>query len=163
MTVSWFICPYKQIAGTKVPIRYCAMDDFTALIVADGGAWAESEVLGGWAIVKVRASDATLSTINAATGFLRVPNNLRLSDLLSSLSGAQLTAINNRLLAMGYTQTEINNALGGNLSTVTLGQVLRFAATRRRKPRYDSATGTIILDGDIQPCWPVDNVDGEVQ
>src|SRR4051812_35504552 len=101
MPVAWFFAPYKK-ATTKVGdvYRYCAMDDFTLQIVADpehtGGApWSECECLGDSAVVKVRASQALLDTINAAPGMLRIPVG-RLDDPLSSLTGAQRTAIQNK-------------------------------------------------------------------
>ena len=56
MAIAWFICGYKL---RRANMRYCAMDDFTALINTDAGTWSESEVLGGSALVKVRANAAT--------------------------------------------------------------------------------------------------------
>lgn len=159
--MAWFICPYKRDAPLpglpNVPRRYCAMRDFDALITGDGGAWRETEILGDRAIVKVRALPATLSTINAAPGFVRVPLDA-LDNPLSSLSPAQRTAIRNQLLAAGYTTEEVT-ARSPNLATNTVGDVLRFLATRRKKPRYDQATDTIVLDGADQPCIPVDTID----
>ena len=46
MPIAWFICPYKQRPAPKRNFRYCAMDDLTAVIRADGGDWSETEVLG---------------------------------------------------------------------------------------------------------------------
>lgn len=158
--MAWFLCPYK-LRSVFTNRRYCAMDDFTAQILADGGNWRETEVLGNAALVKVQASAATLSAINAAPGFTRIPVN-RLDDPLSSLTSAQLTTIKNKVLALGYTQQELTDALGSNLSLITLGQLLRFIATRRLKPRYDVVTDTIVLDGPIQPCLPIEQVDGVV-
>lgn len=160
MPIGWFIAPYKRRTDATRPTRYCAMDDFTAQITSDGGAWTESEVLGDCAVVKVDASATTLQTIAGTSGFQRIPLQ-RLDDPLSSLTNAQRNAIRNRVIAMGYTQAEINAALP-NLANVTLGQVLRFIATRRLKPRYDSATDTIVLDGEIQTPRSIDSVDAEV-
>ena len=157
MALAWFICPYKRGPGPDV-VRYCAMDDFTTQIVADGGTWDETEILGNAALVKVRASTATLTTINGAAGFLRIPNHFDLNDTLGDLTAGQRTEILNEALALGYTQAEINAALPANWQAVTLGQVLRFLATRRLKPRYDSGTDSIILDGNVQPVRPVDEV-----
>lgn len=158
--MAWFLCLYK-LRSVFTNRRYCAMDDFTAQILADGGDWRETEVLGNTAIVKVRASAATLSAINAAPGFARIPVD-RLDDPLSSLTSTQLSAIKNKVLALGYTQPELTDALGSDLSLITLGQLLRFIATRRLKPRYDVVTDTIVLDGPIQPCLPIEQVDGVV-
>ena len=161
MPIGWFIAPYKRRPTTgPVPTRYCAMDDFTSQIVADGGAWSESEVLGDCAIVKVRASSQTLSDIASAQGVTRIPLQI-LDDPLSSLTNAQRNAIRNRILAMGYTTAEINAALP-NLANVTLGQVLRFAATRRLRPRYDRASDTIVLDGQVETPRPVADLDAAV-
>lgn len=160
MPIGWFIAPYKRRIGAPRPTRYCAMDDFTAQISADGGAWTETEVLGDCAVVKVNAAAGTLSTIAGTSGFQRIPLQ-RLDDPLSSLTNAQRNAIRNRILAMGYTQAEINAALP-NLANVTLGQVLRFVCTRRLRPRYDQPTDTIICDGQIDPVRPIEEVDAEV-
>jgi hypothetical protein len=166
MALAWFICQYKIKTGNWRPVRYCAMDDFTAQINADGGSWAESEVLGGYALVKVRANTTTLTTIGGTTNFQRIPNWVNLSDILSTLTTAQRTAIQNRILAMGYTQAEINAVMGNNLTawrTRTLRQLLNFIAQRRLKPRWDSETQQIVLDGVLVACKPIASVDAEVQ
>jgi hypothetical protein len=134
------------------------MDDFTAAIRADGGDWSETEVLGNHAIVKVRASETTLQTIAAATGFSRLPKD-RLGDSLSDLSTAVKTAIRDKMLALGYTAQEIQQRFGNDIGSYTLRDVLKFIATRRLKPRFDSNTDTIILDGAIQPVRPLEDVD----
>lgn len=152
MPIAWFICPYKRRnPGKTPPQRYCAMDDFTTQIIIDGGIWDETEILGNHAIVKVRAASGTLITINATSGFLRVPNHVNLADTLGDLTTNQRDAILAKLLALGYTQAEIDEALPTNWASVTLEQILRFAATRRLKPRYDSNTDTIICDGEVHP------------
>lgn len=135
MALAWFGCPYKvNTTDPNNPFRYCAMDDFTAQILADGGAWREGEILGDYALVKVRASAATLTAINAAPGMLRVPNHFDLSDTLGDLTAPQRTAILNFALARGYTQAQIDAALPANWQNVTLGQVLRFLSSRWRRP-----------------------------
>ena len=156
--MAWFLVPYKRRADGSKPIRYCAMDDFTAQIVADGGTWSESEVLGNMAVVKVQASSTTLSAIAATAGFTRIPVD-RLADPLSSLSSTQRTAIKNKVLALGYTAQEVTDALGTDLSQITLGQLLRFVASRRLQPRYDAATDTILCDGPVHPCVDVGVLD----
>jgi hypothetical protein len=167
MAIAWFICEYKikQPEGEPRPTRYCAMDDFTATIRSDGGDWAESEVLGGYAVVKVRASASTLTTIAGTARFQRIPNWVNLSDTLESLTTAQRTAILNKILAMGYTQAEIDAVIGANLAgwrTKTLGQVLRFIASKRLKPRWDATNQQIVLDGILQACRAIDDVDTAV-
>lgn len=164
MTIAWFIAPYKQRAGKPANFRYCSMDDFTPQIVSDGGDWAESEVLGNVALVKARASDATLTLINSGTGVLRIPGHFALTDTLSDLTNTQQTAIVDRLKSMGYSLTEIRTVMPvGGWGSITLGQVLRFAATRRLLPRFDVVLQQIILDGAIVAPEPIENVDAKVR
>jgi len=159
--VAWFVCPMERVPHPRRVIRRCAMDSFTQLIEADGGGWAESEVLGQRAVVKVRASAQTLTVIGQAPGFIRVPA-ARLGDPLSSLSAGQRTALRNVVLDLGYTAGELADRFPGGLGTVTLGELLRFIASRRRKVRYDQATDSIVDDGPEVVPVPVDVVDGAV-
>ena len=126
----------------------------------------EREVLGGYAVVKVRAAAATLTTIAGTAEFQRIPAAFTtLNTTLGSLTTAQRTAILNRILAMGYTTAEIQTVLGSNLAgwrTKTLGQLLRFIASRRRKPRYDAIADAIVLDGIVEACASVDDVDAMI-
>lgn len=164
MAYAWFICGYKT-RPNRLFIRYCAMDDFTPQIRTDGGDWAESEVLGGYALVKVRANETTLTTIGGTTGFYRIQNHWILTDTLADLTVAQRTAINNRLLDMGYTQAEIDAVMGANLAawrTKTLLQLLNFAAQRRLQPRWDANLQQIVLDGDLVTPKLITVVDSEV-
>lgn len=165
MSYAWFVCGYINVNDPIHPNRYCAMDTFTAQIYGEGGEWSESEVLGGYAVVKVRASDALLSTIAGTAGYYRIPDKWVLSDYLDTLTNAKKNAINNRLLAMGYTQAEIDAALGSTLAewkTKTLHQLLNMAAQKRLKPRWDAATQQIILDGDLQACRLITDADASV-
>jgi hypothetical protein len=172
MPVAWFFVPYKRrdiIPGR--PGRYCAMDDFTEQIRADpeyqgGEPWSECECLGDQAVVKVRASSVLLSTINAAPGFQRVPARFTdLSQTLGNLTTQERTQLNNKLLSLGYTQAEINAAVGstnGQWRAKTLRQLLRFVLSRRRLPRYDDVNDLIVLDGDVDACRDVDDADAVV-
>lgn len=162
MAVAWFIAPYKRSFPGPPPERYCAMNDFTVQILADGGFWSETEILGDVALVKVRASAATLTTISAASGFLRIPNHFDLNDTLGDLTVGQRNAILAEALTLGYTQTEIDNALPANWQNVTLGQVLRFFARRRLKPSYDAGSDTIVFTAEESPVRPVAHVDASV-
>ncbi len=165
MAIAWFICGYKVDMSGK-PRRYCAMDDFTAQIYPENGAWSESEVLGGYAVVKVRASDATLTTIAGTTGFQRIPTFIGLTDVMTSLTTAQRTAIEDKVLAMGYTQAEIDAVMGGTLGLwrqKDLGILLRFIAQRRLVPRWDDIQQQIVLDGAAVACRPIADVDVAVQ
>ena len=161
MSIGWYIVPYKRRTGEDRPTRYCAMDDHTAAILAAGGAWAETEVLGDRAIVKVRATPAILTQLNGIAGFIRLPKDI-LDDSLASLSSGAKTAIRNELQSAGYTLGEIQARFGSDLGQYTLRDVLQFFASRRLKPRYDAGTDTIILDGPVQVCRSVESVDGEV-
>lgn len=163
MAVTWFLAPYKRqdkvINGVLIfRGRYCAMDDFTALILADGGMWSETEVLGNHALVKVRASAATLTTIAAAQGIRRLPKDA-LDDPLSSLTNAQRTALRDLIESLGYPRAEWQAALGTNLGLRTLREVLQFIRRRRLKPRYDAGSNTIVLDGAVQQTRTLESVD----
>lgn len=164
MSVGWYLAPYKvRTERSGRPARYCAMDDFTPQIMGvDGGDWSESEILGDIAVVKVRASLATLSTIAGTAPFFRIPNHTAPSDTLGDLTGAQRNALLNKLQALGYTSAEIQAALPANWVSLTLGQVLRFAATRRLKPRWDDVAQVIKVDGIVQACRPIADVDRAV-
>lgn len=159
MAIGWYIVPYSRREGPR-PVRYCAMDDHTETILADGGDWREVEVLGNRAIVKVRASAATLSTLNGI--FKRLPKNaLNLS--LSDLTNPQKIALRNELTDAGYSLAEIQARFGSDLGQFTLRDVLRFMATRRNKPRYDANLDEIFLDGPVQACNDIDALDLQVQ
>ena len=162
MAIGWFIIPYKRRPTALSPrTRYPAIDDYTADIFAEGGQWAETEVLGNCCIVKVRASDSLLNTLAAIDGFQRLPKD-RLDDPLSDLSIQALKLLRDILEGMGYSLEEIKDEFGNDLSIYTLRDVLLFATGRRLKPRYDVATDEIILDGAIQPVRPLVSVDAEV-
>jgi hypothetical protein len=160
MAIGWFICSYRRRLPAALPTRYCAMDDFTAQIRTDLGHWSETEILGDRAIVKVRAAITTLQTIAGTVGIRQLSLSL-LNDPISSLSPAQRVALRGEALDAGYSAAEVN-ARFPDISIATLGEVLRFMASRRLKPRYDAATDTIVLDGVEQPCHSVDQIDAEV-
>ena len=163
MPLAWMIVPYKRRnPGETPPERYCAADDFTVLVRADGGDWSETEILGDHALVKVRASASTLTEMNSTPGFLRIPNHVDLDDTLGDLTAGQKQTLLNKAVALGYSLTEIQAALPNNWANVTLRQVLSFLAQRRLKPRYDAGSDTIMLDGAVQPVRPVDDVSAAV-
>jgi hypothetical protein len=143
------------------------MIQYDSSISAENGAWQYTEVLGNQAIVKVRASAGLLTTIaNDALGMgiTRLPL-AQLSASLASLTAAQRAAIRDRLEAAGYTVAEISARFPNqDLTTVTLGDVLRFLAQRRRKPRWTDGTRTaVVLDGQaVPPGKTVDELDSEV-
>lgn len=146
MPVGWFIVPSQHITlQNGMPGREPNVVAFTGQIVADGGGWRAVETLGDQWIVKVRASDATLTAINQATGNIRIPARFLDPDVtLGDLTTGERNAINTRLLAMGFTQTQITNAIGntnGAWRAKTLRQVFNFARSRWRRPVNDGAGG----------------------
>ena len=160
--VAWFAAPYVRVPSTRLILRACAMNDYTASIRADGGDWKEVEILGNVCLVKVRASAITIATISADIRFRKFQKNaLNLS--LSDLTSTQKTALRNFVLSLGYTSAEIQAALGSDLGAVTLRDVLRFIASRRRMPRYDQATDTIVVDGSDHPTGDVDALEASIQ
>ncbi len=161
MPIGWYIAPYVRRAEERRPVRYVVVDDLTPTIRGDGGDWSETEVLGQEAIVKVRASAATLTQVAGLTGVTRIPVGA-LDDPLSSLSLAQRNAIRTKILSLGYTAAELDAAFPGDIRDFTLRQLLTFIARRRRKVRHDQATDAIIDDGPDQPVRPVADVDAAV-
>jgi hypothetical protein len=159
MPVAWYIVPYGRRPGSR-PVRYPAIDDYSSQIHQYGGQWAETEILGNRCIVKVRAPQAVLSALDGV--YKRLPKD-RLDDVLADLPLAVRRALRDELADMGYALDEIRARFGDDLGAYTLRDVLRFAATRRFKPRYDAATDSIILDGSEQSCRSVESVDVEVQ
>lgn len=164
MATAWFITVYKQATPSPrylYPARYCAIDDYSDEINALGGFWSDTEVLGNYALVKVRASAAGLTQLANRPNFFRLPVD-RLDDSLGSLSQQTLLNIRDRIVSMGYTLEEIQAALPADWRSITLRQLLRFVASRRRKPRYDVQQGMFFLDGEVQVCKSVEAVDAEV-
>lgn len=161
--LAWFVCPYTQVTNAQAAWvlpgwvgRYPAVADFASQIGVDGGAWAAGEILGNMVLAKVRASAATLNAINQAANVLRIPSHVDLTDTLGDLTAQQRTAILNELLALGYSQSEVMDALPVDWQSVTLGQVLRFAATRRFRSRVDK--GGFVFDGPRLACRPVEEI-----
>ncbi len=154
MAVGWFIAAYKR----RVPapfngfVRYCPVDDFTGQVLADGGDWREIETPGGFCLVKVRASPATLSTVAAAPGIQQLPA-AALNASLGSLSAGAKTAIVNKVTSsppagMGIPLATLQAALGADIGTHTLGDVLRFCAQTRAAGgiRYVAGNDTVVYD-----------------
>jgi hypothetical protein len=162
MAIGIFLIPYKRgknsISG---PSRYCEIGDYTSQIQSNGGRWAEVEILGNRAIVKVRAPAAVLTALNGVAGFVRLPKD-NIDDPLSDLTTGQKNAIRNNLTDMGYTLAEIQARFGSDLGQYTLRVVLRFAATRRRKPQYDRENDILTVDGEEVACESVDALDLEI-
>lgn len=158
MAIGWFIAPYKRRDKLGMPGRYCAMDDYSSLINSDGGKWAESEFLGDRALVRVRARAGTLTTIGNDPDIRRLPN-LAMNDVLGNLTARQKTRMRNELTDAGYTLEDYNARHPFNDSTFR--QYVRFLTGRRRKPRYNQATDSIICDGPEFPCKPIEDLENE--
>ncbi len=153
MAIGYFIVPYVRRAGAR-PLREVSLNALTDTILAEGGAWSEVEVLGNQAVVKVRASAGVLTQINGLAGVSRIPL-AQIDDSLSSLTAGQRSAIVTILTDAGYTVGEVT-ARFPNVAQATLRDVLKFLASRRRKPRYDVGTDTIVVDGAVQGCGSID-------
>lgn len=134
MPIGWFVCPYEVVTDNTGTYRRCAVERFRGQVVTDGGKLSYGEILGDHGIAKVRAAVATLDTINAEPGFVRIPRRANLDEPLSDLSAAEKNAIKNKLLALGYTAAQLQAALGADMGSKTLGDLLRFAASRWRRP-----------------------------
>ena len=160
MSIAWYIVPYQIKREPGNTYRRVALCDFHEQIVADGAQWAETEVLGNRAIVKVKASDAIIAVLDAR--YKRLPKDI-LDDSLSDLPVAAKIAIKNEILDMGYTIEEIQERFGNDLSQYTLRDVLKFMARCRLKPRYIPETDTIVCDGIEQECRSIEFVDSEIQ
>lgn len=160
MPIGFFVAPYKRAVITvqSPRRRYCVMADAQSVIAADDGDWSETEYLGNRALVKVRASAATLSDIASAPNIRRLPKDT-LDTNLSDLTGPQKTALRGELEDAGYSLAEIQARFGNDLGAFTLRDVVRFATQRRLKPRYDIPTDTIFVDGPIQACRDIVDVD----
>ncbi len=167
MALGWFVIPYKRRNAGSPPGRYCGADDFTAQVLAEGGTWDETEILGNVALVKVRASQATLNAIGNVGGTFTVPQKwVEMQDSLASMTAGERNQLQSAVLGLGYTQAEVDAAMGNTLAlwrTHVLGDLLEMAATRRLRPRYVSATDTVVCDGPVQPVKDVNVVANKVR
>lgn len=167
MTIAWFLVPMSVKPHSLFQwMRYCPMDDFTDQLRAEGGDWAESEVLGNSAIVKVRASDALLGVIAGTAGFYRIPWDWLLADTMADWTNAQYNVVRARLGQMGFTSQEISAALGSNVQqwrTHTFEDLLRFVCSRRFKPLSIDGNGSVTFsDIRVLPLQP-DELDRKVR
>ena len=161
MAFGWYIVPYGIMLRrvNNRPARWCRMNEFNAIIRADRGQWAESEILGDRAIVKVRADPATLATI---AGTFRIFPLDNLLEGFNSLTVVEQDQVRNDILDAGYTTTEFQGRFGSTVKFSTLDDVCQFMTTRRRMPRYDPGTDMIVMDGDFRSCKNILLVDREV-
>lgn len=172
--IGWYLIPY--VVGFRAdgsPYRYVAIDALTTQIWNDNGYavndgtqgpfWAESEVLGNVAVVKVRASAATHAEIAALPGAFQFPG-VNLTDPLTPLTAQQSLAITSKLESLGYTAQEIFSHLPHVLNTYELGALLAVVALRRLQPSgWDPVGQQFVLDGPVQPVVPITALDAAVQ
>lgn len=166
MPVAWFIVPFTRrnpppMAWLKFS-RYLAINDYIDLVAADGGVFKSVEIRNNRALIKVRASAATLATLNALPGWKRLPKDL-LNDPLSSLTVNQRNAIRSELQDQGYTLVEINLAFPNGIGNYTLRDVLQFMTNKRRTMAYDIVSDGLVESVEQVDCFPgVDTLDTEV-
>jgi hypothetical protein len=148
MPVGWFIAPYDVYdRGDGRPVRRNAPGlRFQAQITADGGTWRDFDLPKGNALVKVRASAATLQAIAAEADITRLPKDL-LDSPLADLTVQQRNAIQTKLNELGYSNAEITAALGADLRQRTLREVLRLAARRMTLYRRGPGVAEVLYDG----------------
>lgn len=153
---AWYIVPYTQDPIETIPTRYCEIDDFTSELNEFNARWHELEILGNRAIVVIDAPQAVLNFLD--TEFKRLPKN-RLNDSLADLPQAVKSALLNELVEAGYPLAEIRARFGSDLSSYTLGDVLRFAAKRRHVISFDYKSGQIVLGAQILNRLSIDDLD----
>ena len=157
--VAYFLAPYKKVPN-KPRYRYCAMDDFTKEIIADGGSWDETEVLGNQAIVKVKASTTTLSNITNAEGFYRFPL-VESGSKLKTIDTETKNVLKDKLTSAGYTAGSVLSSV--DFSTATFRDYLGFMASKRKEPRWDDDLQDFVMDGKEMKCKSIDAVDNNVK
>lgn len=158
MAVAWFIVGYERVEILGGRGRRCAIDRYTDQLAKAGGDWREVEMLGNRALVKVRAPAAVLDQL--ATVFRRLPK-AALDEPLADLSAAARTALRDELEDAGYSRKEITATLG-DLSTATLGDLLRFVCSSRQRWGGWDEQGTAVL-GERTRAEPLEAADEAVR
>jgi len=132
--MAWYVCPYNWLTGWDgLLMRYCSMNDYTEQLRVDDGRpplpfenwgsypegetplWAEAEMLGDRAIVKVStgASPAMLAVLDAEATFYRIPAEVL--DIILDDQGVTNPQLNQMwaiLVDAGYTASELQDAMG---------------------------------------------------
>lgn len=138
MPSAWFLCPYDVTTHPSGAIgRRCAMFRYLPVLgSAIAATWYELECLGNLTLVKVNAPMAMLTTISADPDFTRIPTGV------TTVPAGQRPAVRSRLLAIGYTDSEIT-ATGWNLR-----QIIRLIASLRHEVRERAdLTGFEVVPG----------------
>ena len=165
MTLIWLLSPYTRQTSRSTLFyqRVNVMNEYTASIQADGGTWQEVEVLGNHAIIKARYSASAITAALASDIRLYILPTRNLNTTLADLTEQQKTDLIAKIISLGYTITELRAALGNDIALITFGELLRFIATRRIEPRYDTSANDIVFDGVVVIPESVDALDGRVQ
>ncbi len=161
MPIGFYIVPYsfatKLDKKGNVIFAYRRVDlcKYQEQFETYGVVWHEVEILGNRAIVKIKASQDILESLDIE--YKRLPKD-KLNASLADLSQAAKDKIKNELIDMGYSLGEIKARFGNDVefANYTLKDVLKFMAQRRKKPRnITDSNGVIIdiaVDGDERPC-----------
>jgi hypothetical protein len=170
MAVQWIACPFVRRDPDPVnqPWRHgvhMLIQDFTTQIAADNpgrtdkawdyfecGGGPGTDYLCGVAVAKIRASDATLSAILAASPRARSFGGLvNLSDPLPNGQQAQ-NSLRNIVSALGYTTAELDAWVAApptGFNNKTLGDLHNLLASRWYR-RVFEPTGTQPTDSSYQ-------------
>jgi hypothetical protein len=172
MAVGWFVTQLAQRSpsrfGPNAFEYYCPVDDLVPQILADLGATRWAEAPGGQYVVKVRASASTLAAVAALPNVVQLPVSA-LTSPLNTLTAGQKTAIVNRLTGappggMGIPSAALTAALGADIGTHTLGDVLRFAVGVARAQGAPRWTGAVLVYDQpfVAPSASVDSIEAAV-
>lgn len=150
----WLLVPYriKQRPGGHY-FRYPAIDDYRKDLEKAGGVWEESEVLGNHALVYCKADAGALEKI------LQDPDFLQLPEAMEELTPRQTTELVQRLRLLGFPLAEIQEKLGGDLTSLTYKQLLSFITQRRVTPRPSGDRTTFVFDGEVISAKPVEELE----
>lgn len=125
MPVRWYICPYDTVPHGPHIGRRCAMHRHIPVVPnATGARWRELEILGNHCLVKVDASLATITVIDADPDFREIPTG-------TTVPPARRAAVQTKLEALGYTAAEITGTGWAVAALRTLLASVRHIVTER--------------------------------
>lgn len=150
MATYWWICRYVKAMGEfgRPFVRVSAFESYHDDLTKEGAKWRYEEIAGNRCLVRAEMSGALAQTIALDVNCLPLPLK-RLDQTLGELSLAARNTLRDIAVEMGYSLTEIRDRLGNNLASVTLGQLLRFLASRRIKPQYNADKTDVVFDGPV--------------
>lgn len=162
MPIAWYIVPYVRDpsppTGPWLPGLTLALNvDAPEL----AGTWEAIEAGAGYAVVKIKAEDKTLETLDAL--YKRLPSD-DLKSGLDTVPADEKNGLRQTLLDMKYTEIEIDAQFPRGFDGHTLEEVVKFMASRRRLPRYDEAKDEHVFDGAeiAEDAKRVDDLDGKL-